>query len=84
MRLYGIVLAAGHLAKELFDTVGEKRNGLELIYAIEQAIGDWQAIKHGLEYIEKPDEPTIILNGDILLRLICQICSNISNQTAMA
>ncbi|MEK7064993.1 MAG: sugar phosphate nucleotidyltransferase, partial [Patescibacteria group bacterium] len=64
--LHKVVLAAGHLAKELFDTVGEERNGLELIYAIEdKRLGTGGAIKHGLEYIEKPDEPTIILNGDI-------------------
>lgn len=62
-----VVLAAGHLAKELFDTVGEERNGLEFIYAIEdKKLGTGGAIKHGLEYVEKPEEPTIILNGDIL------------------
>jgi len=62
-----VVLAAGHLAKELFDTVGEERNGLELIYAIEdKKLGTGGAIKHSLEYVEKPNEPTIVLNGDIL------------------
>jgi len=62
-----VVLAAGHLAKELFDTVGEERNDLELIYAIEdKKLGTGGAIKHGLQYVEKPEAPTIILNGDVL------------------
>lgn len=62
-----VVLAAGHLAKVLFDAIGENRNGMELIYAIEdKKLGTGGAIKHGLGYVEKPEDPTIILNGDVL------------------
>ncbi len=62
-----VVLAAGHLAKVLFDEVGENRNGLDLIYAVEdKKLGTGGAIKHGLQYVFKPGEPTIILNGDVL------------------
>lgn len=61
------VLAAGHLAGVLKDTVGFSRLGLELIYAIEdKRLGTGGAIKHGLSYVLRPDEPTIILNGDVL------------------
>ncbi|MBI5222538.1 MAG: NTP transferase domain-containing protein [Candidatus Magasanikbacteria bacterium] len=62
-----VVLAAGHLAGVLKDAVGFSRLGLELIYAIEdKRLGTGGAIKHGLEYIVRPEEPTIILNGDVL------------------
>ncbi len=62
-----VILAAGHLAKELYDRAGNMRNGLELIYAIEdKKLGTGGAIKHGLSYTEKKIEPTIILNGDVL------------------
>lgn len=62
-----VVLAAGHLASVLRKEMGDKRYEMELIYAIEnKKLGTGGAIKHGLEYIEKPDEPTIILNGDVL------------------
>ncbi|MBI4427056.1 MAG: NTP transferase domain-containing protein [Candidatus Magasanikbacteria bacterium] len=62
-----VVLAAGHLAGVLKDTVSFFRLGLELIYAIEdKRLGTGGAIKHGLDYVEKPNEPTIILNGDVL------------------
>lgn len=62
-----VVLAAGHLAGVLKDTVGFSRLGLELIYAIEdKRLGTGGAIKHGLSYVLRPDEPTIILNGDVL------------------
>ncbi|MBI4993246.1 MAG: NTP transferase domain-containing protein [Candidatus Magasanikbacteria bacterium] len=62
-----VVLAAGHLAGVLKDTVGFSRLGLELIYAIEdKRLGTGGAIKHALEYIVRPEEPTIILNGDVL------------------
>lgn len=61
------VLAAGHLADEMYQAVGKERLGMELIYAIEdKKLGTGGAIKHGLEYILHPEEPTIILNGDIL------------------
>jgi len=62
-----VVLAAGHLAEELYQTVGKERLGLELIYAVEdKKLGTGGAIKHGLEYVLQPEEPTIILNGDVL------------------
>ncbi|OGH71718.1 MAG: hypothetical protein A3G00_01395 [Candidatus Magasanikbacteria bacterium RIFCSPLOWO2_12_FULL_43_12] len=62
-----VVLAAGHLAGVLKDTVGFSRLGLEFIYAIEdKRLDTGGAIKHGLEYVLHPDEPTIILNGDVL------------------
>lgn len=61
------VLAAGHLAHILHDRVGGERLGLELIYAIEdKKLGTGGAIRHGLEYILYSDEPTFVLNGDIL------------------
>jgi D-glycero-alpha-D-manno-heptose 1-phosphate guanylyltransferase len=62
-----VVLAAGHLAHVLHDSVGTECHGLELIYAIEdKQLGTGGAIKHGMEYLTKPKEPTWILNGDIL------------------
>jgi len=62
-----VVLAAGHLAKVLFDTVGEERNGIELVYAIEdRKLGTGGAIKHGVSYLKKPQEPVLVLNGDVL------------------
>lgn len=62
-----VVLAAGHLASVLHKEMGDERCEIELIYAIEdKRLGTGGAIKHGLEYVEKLDEPTIILNGDVL------------------
>lgn len=62
-----VVLAARHLADELYKTVGAERQGLELIYAIEdKKLGTGGAIKHGLSYVLHPNEPTVILNGDVL------------------
>lgn len=62
-----VVLAAGHLAKVLYDTVGPERMGIELIYAIEdKRLGTGGAIKHALEYVKDPEAPTLVLNGDIL------------------
>ena len=62
-----IVLAAGHLASVLREKIGDERCEMELIYAIEdKKLGTGGAIKHGLQYVDKPDEPTIILNGDVL------------------
>jgi D-glycero-alpha-D-manno-heptose 1-phosphate guanylyltransferase len=62
-----VVLAAGHLAGVLREKIGDERLEIELIYAIEdKRLGTGGAIKHGLEYVEKSDEPTIILNGDVL------------------
>lgn len=62
-----VVLAAGHLAETLREQVGTKWQDVELIYAIEdKRLGTGGAIKHALEYVLHPEEPTIILNGDIL------------------
>lgn len=62
-----VVLAAGHLSEVLYREVGLHLNGTALTYAIEQErLGTGGAIKHAWEYLPSPDEPTIILNGDIL------------------
>ncbi|MFH1286920.1 MAG: sugar phosphate nucleotidyltransferase [Candidatus Magasanikbacteria bacterium] len=62
-----VVLAAGHLADELYREVGVQRMGMEMIYAIEdKKLGTGGAIKHGMEYLRNPDEPVFVLNGDIL------------------
>ena len=61
-----VVLAAGHLAAVLKEQVGLHKNGIDIIYAIEQErLGTGGAIKHAWEYVTKPEEPVIILNGDI-------------------
>lgn len=62
-----VILAAGHLAHVLHHEAGNERLGLELIYAIEdKQLGTGGAIKHALEYVLKPNEASVILNGDIL------------------
>jgi len=62
-----VVLAAGHLAEVLQKEVGEERNGVKLIYAVEkERLGTGGAIKHAFSYLADPSLPTFILNGDIL------------------
>jgi D-glycero-alpha-D-manno-heptose 1-phosphate guanylyltransferase len=62
-----VVLAAGHLAHVLHDTVGNSREGMELIYAIEdKKLGTGGAIKHAMAYVSEPEASTWVLNGDIL------------------
>lgn len=62
-----VVLAAGHLASVLVKEIGFARHGMTIIYAIEdKKLGTGGAIKHGMQYILRPDDPTIILNGDVL------------------
>lgn len=62
-----VVLAAGHLAEVLHKSAGLHLDGVDLIYAIEQErLGTGGAIKHAMEYIAKPSDPTIVLNGDVL------------------
>lgn len=62
-----IILAAGHLSDVLFETVGLHLDGATYTYAIEQTkLGTGGAIKHALDYVNNPGEPTIILNGDVL------------------
>jgi D-glycero-alpha-D-manno-heptose 1-phosphate guanylyltransferase len=65
-----VVLAAGHLSEVLEKNVGLHKNGVDIVYAIEQErLGTGGAIKHAWSYIQKPDEPVIILNGDVLANL---------------
>lgn len=60
------VMAAGHLAEVLHKEVGLHRDGVDIIYAIEQErLGTGGAIKHAWDYVSKPEEPVVILNGDI-------------------
>ncbi len=62
-----VVLAAGHLSEVLQNTVGTERLGMKLIHVVEEKkLGTGGAIKHALAHVSKPDEPTLILNGDIL------------------
>jgi D-glycero-alpha-D-manno-heptose 1-phosphate guanylyltransferase len=61
-----VVMAAGHLAEVLHAEVGLHRDGVDIIYAIEQEkLGTGGAIKHAWDYVSKPEEPVVILNGDI-------------------
>lgn len=62
-----VVLAAGHLSEVLYKEVGLHLNGVTLTYAIEEEkLGTGGAIKHAWEYVSEPDEPAVILNGDVL------------------
>ena len=61
-----VVLAAGHLAEVLQSEVGDQRQGIKMIYAIEpQRLGTGGAIKFAWSYL-KNNEPTMVFNGDIL------------------
>lgn len=61
-----VVLAAGHLSQVLEKNVGLHKDGVDLVYAIEQEkLGTGGAIKHAWEYVAHPNEPVVILNGDI-------------------
>ncbi len=62
-----VVLAAGHLAEELRRAVGDKLDGVKMIYAIEpERLGTGGAIKFAWSYLPESNEPTIVLNGDVL------------------
>lgn len=62
-----VVMAAGHLSEVLQKEIGEERNGMKIIYAIEkERLGTGGAVKYAWEYVPQKDEPTVILNGDIL------------------
>lgn len=62
-----VVLAAGHLYEVLQREIGEQRDGLKIIYAVEpERLGTGGAIKFAWQFLTKPNEPTIVLNGDIL------------------
>jgi len=61
------ILAAGHLANELKKTIGDELDGVKIIYAIEpERLGTGGAIKFAWGHLPISNEPTIVLNGDIL------------------
>jgi len=78
-----VVLAAGHLANTLYNEVGEERLGVKLIYVIEdKKLGTGGAIKHAWDYLSKPDEPIIILNGDIMTNVdLPKMCENLKSES---
>ena len=62
-----VVLAAGHLADALHREVGNRHRDMDLVYAIEsERLGTGGAVKHAMEYLDDPEAPTIVLNGDVL------------------
>jgi D-glycero-alpha-D-manno-heptose 1-phosphate guanylyltransferase len=62
-----VVMAAGHLSHVLQEQIGPERNGVKIIYAVEkEKLGTGGAIKFALSCVPTPNEPTFILNGDIL------------------
>jgi len=62
-----VVLAAGHLSEVIKNTVGEERNGVKIVYAVEkERLGTGGAIKFALSHLRNPHLPTFVLNGDIL------------------
>ncbi len=62
-----VVLAAGHLSEVLREEIGESYNGFTFTHVVEEKkLGTGGAIKYALTHVKRPDEPTIILNGDIL------------------
>jgi NDP-sugar pyrophosphorylase family protein len=65
-----VVLAAGHLSDVLKNTVGEERNGIKIRYVVEEKkLGTGGAIKYALTYVSEPNEPTLVLNGDVLVNI---------------
>lgn len=62
-----VVLAAGHLSEVLREEVGDERLGINMTYAVEPTkLGTGGAIKFAMQHVKDQDEPTLILNGDIL------------------
>lgn len=62
-----VVLAAGHLSEVLREKIGDSYNGYTFTHVVEEKkLGTGGAIKHALTHVKRPEEPTIILNGDIL------------------
>jgi len=62
-----VIMAAGHLSEVLQTEVGNERNGIKIVYAIEEKkLGTGGAIKYALQSVPHPNEPTFVLNGDIL------------------
>jgi len=65
-----VVMAAGHLSHVIEMTVGAERLGVKLIYAIEkERLGTGGAIKYAWSFASRPDDPVIVLNGDILTHI---------------
>lgn len=62
-----VVLAAGHLSEVLREQVGEERDGVKIIYAVEpQRLGTGGAIKFAWDRVKDPEAPTWVFNGDVL------------------
>ena len=62
-----VVMAAGHLSEILRTEVGDERNGMKIIFAVEpEPMGTGGAIKFAMSFVPNQNEPTIIFNGDIL------------------
>lgn len=62
-----VVMAAGHLSEVLQKEVGEERNGVKIIYAVEkEKLGTGGAVKFAMDFVPEKNEPTVVLNGDIL------------------
>ncbi|MFH0857618.1 MAG: sugar phosphate nucleotidyltransferase [Candidatus Magasanikbacteria bacterium] len=68
-----VILAAGHLSQVLQDTVGDTLHGVKIIYAIEkEKLGTGGAIRFAWNFVEKKDEPVIVMNGDVLTTIDLQ------------
>ncbi|PIZ94716.1 MAG: hypothetical protein COX81_02820 [Candidatus Magasanikbacteria bacterium CG_4_10_14_0_2_um_filter_37_12] len=62
-----IIFAAGHLSEVLEKHVGDKYAGYGIKHVVEEKrLGTGGAIKNAFNFVSNPDEPTIILNGDVL------------------
>ena len=77
------VLAAGHLAHVLRNTMGATYGDMELLYAIEdKKLGTGGAIKHALSYVDRPNAPTVVLNGDILTACrLADMCARLQHDS---
>lgn len=62
-----VILAAGHLSDVLKEAVGSERLGMRIIHAVEpKRLGTGGAIKFAWQYLIRPEEPVLVLNGDVL------------------
>lgn len=62
-----VVMAAGHLSEVLQQEIGAEREGVKIIYAVEkEKLGTGGAVKFAMDFVPEKNEPTVILNGDIL------------------
>jgi NDP-sugar pyrophosphorylase family protein len=65
-----VVLAAGHLSHVLEAALGDEQSGVHLTHAVEpERLGTGGAIKFAWQFVKNKDEPTLILNGDVLTTL---------------